>query len=90
VASIGDGSAMPSMISVADRLVQELRQKVITATGGLTCSAGIACNPMLAKVMTCWSNVVFAPVVNAVLTDDSSDCIKLQQAKWAILCAEYP
>jgi nucleotidyltransferase/DNA polymerase involved in DNA repair len=38
------------MISVADRIVHELRQKVITATGGLTCSAGIACNPMLAKV----------------------------------------
>ena len=31
-------------------VVQEMRQKVTEATGGLTCSAGIACNPMLAKI----------------------------------------
>jgi nucleotidyltransferase/DNA polymerase involved in DNA repair len=63
-AAIAAGGPAPSLdgsnlSDVAAHVVQELRAKVTVATGGLTCSAGIACNPMLAKVsehLACLSN----------------------------------
>lgn len=36
--------------TLTDKIVQEMRHKVCDATGGLTCSAGIAPNVMLAKI----------------------------------------
>lgn len=45
------GQDVPQLIQLAAEAVDELRAAVRSATGGLTCSAGIACNPMLAKVV---------------------------------------
>lgn len=39
-----------TVLSAASKIVQEMREKVKEATGGLTCSAGLASNFMLAKI----------------------------------------
>jgi DNA polymerase kappa len=43
-------SSSLSRREVAEAMLHEIRSKVVTATGGLTCSAGLANNFLLAKI----------------------------------------
>ena len=48
--SSSSSSVLPSMADMANQVVEEMRAKCCSATNGLTCSAGIGPNKMLAKI----------------------------------------
>ena len=45
-----DGPSIESLRAIAALLLQEIRRRITAATGGLTCSAGLANNFLLAKI----------------------------------------
>ena len=82
----GDGSddaTLTPLMRTACAVVQEMRSAIVRVTGGLTCSAGIACNAMLAKVRGVGG--LLADVAVAHVACNDADCIKLQQAQRSVL-----
>ena len=72
----------PAFEAGLELMVQEIRDKVFNKTG-LTCSAGCAPNPMLAKVWWCWCCDVACGSSCVPWVDDDDDAV------WFVFCCPF-